>query len=878
MAKKNSSGRARINVNRNANDPDFAGKRAVSEKNRNKQNSKNKADTFGTKKQPEVSKKETQQDNSTNGSEANAQTNKKPDHSKHAALNIKPTSERNSDKSASAEKTETKKESRNKVSNDKDNKPTKTKVKSEQSSKNKKSFDKKAISKEGDDKNSRPVTVEVKRFDQENTKSTGDKKIATTNSSRNNKKIIETVKPKARNDAVEKIIPVTPSSNKTVKKSDRSEQLKDNTIKTKRRRKRKPSWRQHPMPVVLRVALSIFLLFVAAIGITWFILWRENYYDLDKLNLFIGRKPQLFAYSCAIVFCLMAPIAAVTWHIFFTIGLSFSIASIMGFVQMQKMQIRGQPFFPEEISLAGQAGELTTFVDGSSVVRLIWGVVFVMAGSILLEIFACKVFGKRRKGTPWWQRFNIIPRITYALLAFVLLLVCSLPVKDDSIDWTDGEMKLDVWNQAVTYVNNGFIIGFYYNAIGMSSDKPEEYSKENMLAIAEKYRAIRESDGKRVALNNVVDNIIVVLDESFYDPSILSKYVISGGDVTPVLHKIFQEYPSGYMYSPEYGGGTANVEFEVQTGLSNFFAQTMPYQTVVPKLDSLIGVASSAKNYGFSTTAIHSYDGIFYKRYLTYPVLGYDSFMDRNEMKYQEHDYSSGYINDWSIYNEALDVLRSDDKMPKVINLVTMQNHSPYFSAMYPYLQFSIKSLVPPAPNHDFSDNSIFAHDLQTIHESDKYLGEFLSELDKLEERTVVLWFGDHAASVLDEYINSEDPNDVNMAHLTPYFIYANFDIESEYTEAQVAKLNKALGFDFSQTKGVDLPITTPNCLLNQMYDILGVEKAPLYYLVDAVCEEMPILASAYLLDNELPESQVLEDYKLANYDVINGNHYWYGD
>ena len=67
---------------------------------------------------------------------------------------------------------------------------------------------------------------------------------------------------------------------------------------------------------------------------------------------------------------------------------------------------------------------------------------------------------------------------------------------------------------------------------------------------------------------------------------------------------------------------------------------------------------------------------------------------------------------------------------------------------------------------------------------------------------------------------------------------------------------------------------------MNTLYDVLGVEKPALYYLVGEVCEETPVLAAPYYWaeDRELKMTEVLHDYELVNYDVLAGKHYWDGE
>lgn len=655
-----------------------------------------------------------------------------------------------------------------------------------------------------------------------------------------------------------------------VSKRSRFEAYREN-LREKRQVKKRESENQHKwtMPIWLRIMASVLLLAGLSVVFTWFILWRANMCDADVVNEFIGEKPRLFAYSCMIIFAIMAALSAVTWRPFLSIGISFVAFSIISYIQMEKVRIRGVPLVPEDFLLVGNAGEVAQFADEESIIRLALGAVFIIVGSALLEHCVRRVIGRNTHKGVWWERYSLIPRVTLSLVTLAMLAMVTTPILErKNYDWLKDEAGFVEWNQTENYANNGFIISFLYNLGKLEVEQPEDYNESRMREIAEKYQAIRAADIERIPLTEIADNVIIILDESFYDPALLTEhYRHSGGDVTPNLHKIFQDYPSGYMYSTEYGGGTANIEFAILTGLSNYWASgVVPYVNVIPKLASRMNAASWAKDYGFDTTAIHSYDGSMYKRNLVYDRFGFETFLDKDKMKNQDHDYSSLYINDQSVFNEILDLLKGNDE-PQMMMAVTMMNHTPYDSAGYPTLNYKLRD----------TKNYLLEANFQSLHNADKYLGEFLEELDDLDERTVVLWFGDHAAGLLDEYYKSDEKDERDLAQLTPYFIYANFDIESLWTTKEAAAINKELGFTYS-TKGVNLPTTTPNCLLNTMYNILGVEKPALFYLVDNVCEETPILTTQYFAGNTPEMTETLKEYQLVNYDVLAGKHHWDGE
>ena len=417
--------------------------------------------------------------------------------------------------------------------------------------------------------------------------------------------------------------------------------------------------------------------------------------------------------------------------------------------------------------------------------------------------------------------------------------------------------RFTVWDQNRNYDDNGFIIGFLYNFQKLRLDKPDVYSEGTIENIKAQYAEIAEEKNKKrkdPADENV--SVVIVLNESFYDPGLTYKgnkfkdyYPYSGGEITPNLRKIQQNYPSGYMYSLDYGGGTANIEFEVFTSMTNYWVNTVPYTALIPKAGDVLSIAQMLKEKNFETMVIHPYNGGMYKRNISLAHEGFNEFITVNEMEFQEHEGGSEYVNDRSAYQETLKYLQSTDQN-QMIGLITMQNHVPYISDNYEKLNYQLKN-EDIAPERKAEIETYF----QSLHTSDQYLGEFIEGLEKLDKKVVVLWYGDHSAGLFDE-LNSHAEKDVrDMARLTPYFIYTNYKS--------------------SAIKKKTLPTTTPNCLTNTMLNTLKWQKTPLYYLVDSVCKEEPILTSNYIEGRDLSNPDLLKSYELVTYDILGGKKYW---
>ena len=162
----------------------------------------------------------------------------------------------------------------------------------------------------------------------------------------------------------------------------------------------------------------------------------------------------------------------------------------------------------------------------------------------------------------------------------------------------------------------------------------------------------------------------------------------------------------------------------------------------------------------------------------------------------------------------------------------------------------------------------------ESLHYSDQYLADFIAKLDKLEGRTIMIWFGDHAAGVLDDYVGADDKWKRDLTHFTPYFIYANFELDDLYTTTEVAKMNQELGFTFP-TKGIDLPTVTPNCLANLIYDILGAKNLLFNMSLMQFVAKFQYLLQPILAINTPDNTETLHDYELINYDILSGHRYW---
>ena len=644
------------------------------------------------------------------------------------------------------------------------------------------------------------------------------------------------------------------------------------------------------------------ILVFAAILLTWYLQYRYFHNSPDETWQFLDEHAKAFWYTSFIVFFALLFIYGITRKPFVSIAILFAFITIFGYVNIAKFEFRGSPLLPEDFQLADQTGTLTKFIDVGALVRTILAVVLSLLLGAILDYLTTpylrylpklpKLRGKKKPKTKRAKKkyhsliirkivFTAAPRIIIILVSLFALISVTNPIMNHGGKKEDFIPEIGVhfisWSQVENYDENGFLLGFLYNIKKQSVTAPGNYSEKTIADINKNYSKIKKSDDD-TSLKNADYNIIIILDESFYDPSIISDYYeVEGVDATPVLHKIQQEYPSGYMYSPDYGGGTANIEFEVLTGLSNYWANTVPYTDILTKISNITSIGKDAKEAGYKTAAIHSFTGEMYKRQIALAKEGFDKFITEEEMTHKDKEGDGDYIKDSELYAEIIDLLEKDGGK-QLVFAITMQNHAPYAYGKYPHEDY--KFWIPRLAD-DFDRHASVLSYLQTLYNSDRYLGEFLEKLESSNEKTIVLFFGDHAAGVFPDVHDNSDKSIADLSHLTPYFIWANFKTDnkndekiSKYAEDFLSRFSVSESF-IETAENINLPTTTPNCLTNTMYNLLKIEKDARQNLLDQVCIKTPILAPTYLGGNPPENEKVFKEYELLNYDILGGEQYW---
>lgn len=157
--------------------------------------------------------------------------------------------------------------------------------------------------------------------------------------------------------------------------------------------------------------------------------------------------------------------------------------------------------------------------------------------------------------------------------------------------------------------------------------KPNGYSKNTIAGIKNELDILtaKNSNNKTLTSSAIIEdnssnkevnsdtsiikpNIIIVQLESFINPNWITNIKLNKNPVSN-FEALSYDFTSGLLSVPSFGGGTANTEFEVITGMSTEFFSTgeFLFNTIASK-KSIPSLAYSLKNLGYSANALHNHE------------------------------------------------------------------------------------------------------------------------------------------------------------------------------------------------------------------------------------------------------------------------------
>ena len=494
-----------------------------------------------------------------------------------------------------------------------------------------------------------------------------------------------------------------------------------------------------------------------------------NRASVAKLFRFIVERPVYFLYNYLII------LTSLTFSELFRRRMSvlytMCVAWIaLGIAEFMVAKERTQPFTSMDVLMLKDAITLTT-------IYYTWPQIILMYGSIFLAAVLLIYIVTR---LPQRRQVNYTLALS-SFCGFLTLCFCSY-----ALGVHFGAFPRYFDNLVDAYDQYGFAACFTATFGDMGVSKPSDYSTEVVTDIVEE---IDEETPHVFSSADNLDrpNVIYLQLESLFDVNTVigSRY---SEDPTPNFNRLSRECPSGELYVPSIGGGTANTEFEMLSGLNiDFFgAGEYPYTTILHET-TCETIAYNLRAQGYSATALHNHTGTFYGRNEVYSRLGFDHFVSLEYMPYVTYT-EVGWAQDGVMADEIMKALKASDERDFIM-AITVESHGKY-DENYVYHAGDPEILELP---EQINANRFVSY-LHLIHETDAFLGKLIDKLEKFDEPTVCVIYGDHLPS-LDL---TADVLTTNNLYASRYIIWNNYGAEFEAPDLQAyrvsANLLKQLG------------------------------------------------------------------------------------
>lgn len=528
--------------------------------------------------------------------------------------------------------------------------------------------------------------------------------------------------------------------------------------------------------------------------------------------LYLIDNPVGYLVNYSIIFSVLLLTIFVKRRIFLRVLISIPFI-LLGIVNGSLLSFRMTPFTVGDLSILDLGIDialsyLTTF-------EIVLYVIMLVSALLLLALIF--IFAPKSK-----QIFKLkfsIPSVIVSIILSILIYNGSLLIGATSTKF------INLWD---AYKEYGVVYSFLNTWLNQGIKRPADYSKaniENIFTKTKLEKIVKDAQSKNT-YKKAKPNIIFLQLESFIDPEILKNLKYSKTP-TPFFKKLKKDFPGGTLTVPVFGGGTSNTEFECQTGLNinDFGPGEYPYRSVL-KNKTVETFAYNLKTLNYKTHIMHNHRAMFYDRNKVFPNMGYDDFTPLEYMLGVQK-VEKNWTRDMVLLNEMLDVIKST-KERDYLYTISVQAHGEYSKK---------KILDKPAVKvlsglKDESMKNAYEYFLHQANDVDNFLEKLINELNKIDEETVLVLFGDHLPA-LD--ISDEDTS-LGSILKTEYVLWSNFDMGAK---------NKNL-------HSYDLP--------SYIQSLLGMK--------------LGVVTNHHLLNSK--KTDFLTNLKALGYDILYGDKYSY--
>ena len=555
---------------------------------------------------------------------------------------------------------------------------------------------------------------------------------------------------------------------------------------------------------------SLLLHFVWA-WILNFIIEAISRHSVSSTWEYMVKSPWTFLFNAYMIFITFLLVYLVRRRVFLRIIISV-LWLVIGCVNGYMLSVRVTPFNAQDLKVIDDAlTMLDKYFTGVQGVMLVIGIVALIAWLVFMW----------RRGGQYTGKMYRIPALIATIVAFGTMgLVTNLAVENRVVSNYFG-------NIAFAYQDYGLPYCFSASLFNTGISQPSGYSEETIAEITNDGALAKSSTNREE-----MPNIILIQLESFFD-TFESEFFTTSKDPIPTFHYLMKNYSSGYFKVPSVGAGTANTEFEVLTGMNlrYFGPGEYPYKTIA-KYQPMESVATALAAFGYGTHALHNNGGNFYSRADVFNQMGFDSYTSKEFMNVLQYT-ENGWAKDDILTQHILNAMDSTEQQDFVF-CITVEGHGEY-----PEEKVIENPEIEVLGIEDEGKTNAWEYFVNHLYETDKFIADLLSGLEKRGEPTVLILYGDHLPTM------GLEASDLKSRYLfnTNYVIWDNIGLKKVDrnipTYQLMADVFGKLGihsgtvFNYHQTRRqtehywADLELLQYDMLYGKRYVYGGKENAP---------------------------------------------------
>ncbi|NHB56952.1 sulfatase-like hydrolase/transferase [Acinetobacter sp. 194] len=608
--------------------------------------------------------------------------------------------------------------------------------------------------------------------------------------------------------------------------------------------------------------------FVALLSMFIFFLYQENITNFFKLpHAYMMTRLYKYGFAVLVNYALISLIYLMLRKTWVTLFFSQFLFFALNFINIKKEQYLSASLVPSDFLLVKE-----TLIAAPWFLKTA-----ALVGLALFLVFAIFIYRKEAKEPNSLIVSNALITITFfgffvaANFSNNFQKYCSGASKSGTCTLTQAlpNTRGDWIGDSLIIRNSGITTFFVSKSLDSINQKvfqtqviPEDQIQKILLPKSSesvaKADVSKQSQKSTEPDTSQLPNIVFVMSEAHWDASKLDKSIPK--NITPTIDK----YKVGHMLSPTFGGGTANVEFEVLTGL-NVFLNHDELAYVAKLKRPTYSLASYMNDLGYDTTAMHNNGKFFYNRNTVYQNFGFNRFTSIENMvsasERKKFTNTAGWATDDLLYQNIVAQLQKSKDQAQFIYAITVENHFNYNDDRFGKNNFNITK----DGLSDLNKRRLNTY-LSGLQRADQHFKKLIEDAKHIERPTMIIFFGDHLPNlgdVFDDYhfyANAEQKstkNDVKF-YQTPLAVWSNFDI------------------DRKQFKTKD---TTAHFLAVDTLKAAKLPLSPYYQFMSDLSQCYKKIHKTGIETNPKCDSKsnsILESYKQLNIDILNGKNFSY--